>query len=673
MQFISPLFLIALLVLAIPILIHLFYFRKYKRVLFSDIKFLKEIKEQKSTVENLKKKLILACRLLALFFLVLAFAQPFFGKKNSGNDKGNVAACVYIDNSFSTQLKYSSTNVLDMQIQKAKEIASTFNLDDRLYLLTNDMSYNQGWMNKQDFLSALDNINASAVSKNVDEILNRQNVILNNVTAQQKWRVLISDFQRNMIQQQVDTTFETYILPIQAENTNNIYIDSCWLDQPLVLLNMNNKLKYKIYNSSNAGAKEANVSLKINQQTKSIHKLSIASQSSMVDSFSFSVTQAGNQNIEIFVEDYPITYDNHFYASLNVSKNEYVLSIHDDGTPNYIQSIFQNDAYFILEQNHVNQINYSSINKYKFIVLNHVHDISSGLSIALKSYVSSGGILFIVPSKNINISSYNTLLSNLGIGSFAPLKQQNLTVQQLNLREQIFKGIFLETPKNIDYPKVTQYYPINISAQSQHYTIIPTNSSTALIDKFVVQNGIVYIQTAPLDQAYTDLSSKAIFAPIVYNMAIYQKNTTQLYYTIGNQQLIEIKNDKPQNFNRLILSNGKAEFVPESRIVGNMLLLNPNTSIKQDGVYNVSKDGVATAQSLAFNYNRKESILDFLSKDDIKQKFNYPKFNILDIKKANIGAQVKQLKGGIILWKICVILALIFLLLEILIIRFMKS
>ena len=84
MQFISPLFLIALLVLAIPILIHLFYFRKYKRVLFSDIKFLKEIKEQKSTVENLKKKLILACRLLALFFLVLAFAQPFFGKKNSG-------------------------------------------------------------------------------------------------------------------------------------------------------------------------------------------------------------------------------------------------------------------------------------------------------------------------------------------------------------------------------------------------------------------------------------------------------------------------------------------------------------------------------------------------------------------------------------------------------------
>ena len=85
MQFVFPWFLLALFALAIPVIIHLFYFRKFKKVYFSDIRFLKQVQEEKSTIEKLKKRLILASRLLALFFLILAFVQPFIGnnKKRS--------------------------------------------------------------------------------------------------------------------------------------------------------------------------------------------------------------------------------------------------------------------------------------------------------------------------------------------------------------------------------------------------------------------------------------------------------------------------------------------------------------------------------------------------------------------------------------------------------------
>ena len=88
------------------------YFRKYKKVYFPDIRFLKKLQEQKSNINQLKQRLILLARLAAIFFLVLAFAQPFFGKKETLNP-ANTYAAVYIDNSPSTQLIKDGETILD--------------------------------------------------------------------------------------------------------------------------------------------------------------------------------------------------------------------------------------------------------------------------------------------------------------------------------------------------------------------------------------------------------------------------------------------------------------------------------------------------------------------------------------------------------------------------------
>ncbi|HNB82021.1 MAG TPA: BatA domain-containing protein, partial [Chitinophagaceae bacterium] len=66
MNFYYPLFLIAALSVAVPIIIHLFNFRKYKRVFFPDIRFLKSLQEQTKRHSQLKKLLILAARILCL-------------------------------------------------------------------------------------------------------------------------------------------------------------------------------------------------------------------------------------------------------------------------------------------------------------------------------------------------------------------------------------------------------------------------------------------------------------------------------------------------------------------------------------------------------------------------------------------------------------------------------
>ena len=99
-QFLAPGFFAGLLFLAIPILIHLFNFRRYKKVDFTNVRFLKELKEETTKLNKLKHLLILATRLLAIVFLVLAFTKPIIPLSQDKKLKEVKNVSVYVDNSF---------------------------------------------------------------------------------------------------------------------------------------------------------------------------------------------------------------------------------------------------------------------------------------------------------------------------------------------------------------------------------------------------------------------------------------------------------------------------------------------------------------------------------------------------------------------------------------------
>lgn len=103
MQFKHPELLYALFLLVIPIIVHLFQLRKFKKVPFTNVAFLKAatLKTRKSA--QIKKWLILCTRMLVLAALVFAFAQPFTSKTDVLNTKKETV--IYLDNSFSMQAK----------------------------------------------------------------------------------------------------------------------------------------------------------------------------------------------------------------------------------------------------------------------------------------------------------------------------------------------------------------------------------------------------------------------------------------------------------------------------------------------------------------------------------------------------------------------------------------
>ncbi len=85
MQFVYPTFLFALLAVAI----HLFHFRRYRKVYFSDVSFLQQLSDESKKQSRNKHLLVLAARVLAIVFLVFAFSRPFIPSGESRQNQGS--------------------------------------------------------------------------------------------------------------------------------------------------------------------------------------------------------------------------------------------------------------------------------------------------------------------------------------------------------------------------------------------------------------------------------------------------------------------------------------------------------------------------------------------------------------------------------------------------------
>ena len=138
MNFQNPSFLWALLLLVIPLIIHLYNFRQYKKVIFSNLAMLKEIQTQSSKTRQIKKWLILITRMLALASLILAFALPFIPSEIT--QSGRQLVSIYIDNSESMRADGENGQLFENAKNTARELIQNLSPDAEIQILNNDLS-----------------------------------------------------------------------------------------------------------------------------------------------------------------------------------------------------------------------------------------------------------------------------------------------------------------------------------------------------------------------------------------------------------------------------------------------------------------------------------------------------------------------------------------------------
>ncbi len=671
MNFLYPGFLFALLTVAIPVIIHLFNFRKFKKVYFSNVAFLKEIKEQNSSRERLKNLLILLCRILAIIFLVLAFARPFLPSTSKiDQSKGNIVS-IYLDNSYSMEAVNKEGNLLDEAKRKAKEIVKAFQLNDRFQLLTNDFEgKHQRLLNADELLQAVDEVKISSANRLLQQVLNRQQSVFTG--AANRFIYIISDFQRGFAgEEPIKTSSNANIslIKINANDLPNVAVDSVWLLSPVHQPNATEKLVVQLRNYGEEDAINIPVKLSINNQQKAISSLNVAAGKTQIDTLSYSGLKLGWQKGTVTIKDFPLTFDDQLNFSFKVNEDQKVLSINGLQSARYIKALFGADSYFKLTEMPEANINYSALSNYSLIVLNGLNNPSSGLAQELKAYLNNGGTIAIFPNLAVNPSVYSQFLTAMNLPAVTGLNNTPTKVSSIELKHPIFKDVFEALPQNIDLPQVNKYFSFaeNNNSSKENLLLLPGNK--LFFARYSIGSGQVYLSATALDSEDSNLAKHPIFVPLMYKVAFSSAKEQPIYYIAMRDNVLESQKITLGNNQSLKLVADNFEVIPEVRQTNGKTLLYIADQVKRAGFYDVKKAD-STLAVIAFNDNRKESDMHYNESKDLEKLFGKQQVAFLDPRSDSVVSSVSAKNNGTELWKLCLILALFFLAIEILLVRF---
>ena len=676
MRFLSPGFLFALLAIAIPIIIHLFNFRKFKKVYFSNVRFLKFVQIQTSSRQHLKDRLILASRILALTFLVFAFARPYIPNPEQKNAYQQQVVSIFIDNSYSMEAVNKEGTLLDESKRRAKEIASAYSLNDKFQLLTNDFEGKfQRLLNYDEFLTAVDEIKISSANRDLSQIIRRQEDVFIKEPNSRKTVYIISDFQDNILPTapvQADTSVAVRLVRLQSNSQPNISIDSIWFASAIHKPGDSEQMVVKLRNNSNEDAENIPIKITINKQQKAIGSLSIEPRATANDTLSFSGLKAGWQEGEIEITDFPVVFDDRFYFSFNVQQSIPLLIINGGPENEYLNSVYRSDVFFNVTNVSSGNINYAGLNSYPFLILNEVGQISEGLVQQLREYVNKGGSLMIYPELESNQEGLKKLLQTLGTDFPAEVVTVETKVTSMNLQHPIFKGVFENVPQNLDLPVAKKFLRYTTQNNTTKQSILEFPGRGTFFSEYRLGRGKIYLSAVPLTAETSNFARHSVFVPIMYQTALLSLQDQNLFHKLNRDQVIELPKLTLNANQTLKLRKDKFEAIPDLRQNENVSQLYVADQVREIGNYQLLKNDSLLA-ILSFNDAGPESNLNYASDRVIKAKFPGQKIDLITPKPGSMQGAVQSINQGTSLWKLCIILALLFLAAEILLIRFYKK
>jgi hypothetical protein len=642
MQFKHPEALYFLFLLVIPILVHLFQLRRFKKEYFTNVQFLKELAIQTRKSATIKKWLLLFTRLLLLTFLIFAFAQPFFSAKDSKKNTNEMY--IILDNSYSMQAKGKKGELLKRALQDLLEHTpegQNFSL-----ITTTENFWNTDIKSIQ---KELQNLQYSASSFQLDQLIAKVNA---RKSAFNKDIIIITDAVGLEEKQTKNFRKEDniyFIIP-EAEQKNNIAIDSVFIKQNLdrfyeigVNLSANgedfNDIPIALYNKNKLAAKTL-----INFETNS-------------KTINFTIPKEDFHGY-VSVTDKGLTYDNNYYFSISKPSKTNVISIGETDKSQFLARIYTNDEF-----NYTNfpiaNLDYNLLEKQDAIVLNEVKDIPQALQTTLKSFVAKGGNLILIPAPETNVSQLNSLVSNFGELLFKNASTSEKKVTKINFNHPLYSNVFEKKIDNFQYPSTKTSFGLSSTSPA---VLTYEDQSTFLTS---VSNDLssVYVFAAPINKLNSNFQNSPIIVPTFYNMVQNRQKTGVNANVIGENLpfVVDVLLSKDEI---LTVKNNTESFIPVQQLLNTKVKVtfedNP-IEAGNFGIFNKNK----LVQNISFNYNRTESNLT-LTNPNIANNFK----EIDDVETVFNSIQIDRTDTQI--WKWFVILTLLFLVVELLIQKFVK-
>ncbi|CAM3276486.1 Aerotolerance regulator N-terminal domain-containing protein [Flavobacterium longum] len=641
MHFKHPEILWFLFLLIIPILVHLFQLRRFKKELFTNVRFLKELSVQTRKSSKLKKYLLLATRLLLLAALIFAFAQPFFEAKDSKNATNEMY--IVLDNSFSMQAKGQKGELMRRAVEDLLEHTP----DNRSFsLVTNSETF---W--NTDIKSVrkdLQNLNYSPTAFSLESAMAK---IKSRPSQTGRDIVIITDAVGLQASEAKSIgEANAYAIVPEAQQKNNVSADSVFVSQ--VLDNF-----YEIAVKLSAyGEDFGDVPIALYNREKLIAKTQLKFDAK-AKTVNFTIPKDDFHGY-VQISDNSLEYDNTLYFSISKPKKINVLAIGTSDKCAFLSRIYTPDE-FIYAQFDLPSLDYNTIDKQDAIVLNELADIPQALQTTLKSFVEKGGNLVVIPSTETSLANLNNLLASWGNVKFNALRDGKKLVTKIAFGHPLYATVFEKKIDNFQYPEVKSSFAVNSGAAP----VLAFDDQSAFLLALANPVSSVYVFTAPINKDNSNLQNSPLIVPTFYNMAATGGKTGISSITIGDDNPLVL--DIALGRDEIVNIKGKSDaFIPVQQLLSGKVKLNFNGLPTVSGNYGVYKQ-TELQKEISFNYARTEGDLNSANPDVLAE--------------CKAVSSIDQVMDDMLsgrtdneLWKWFVILALLFLVLEILIQKFVK-
>ena len=633
MLFRHPKLLYALFALLIPIIIHLFKLRKFKKVAFTNVAFLEKVKLQSRKSALLKKWLVLLSRLALLGCIIFAFAKPYFPA--SSNETRPDHYIFYLDNSHSMQAEGNKGELLQRAIQ---DLIPVLQKEKSFSLFTN----NNTWENT----NLADIQNEILQIEYTNEQLHPNQIVLKAKKIAKSFKnahiICISDFQDKNKKYNTLLNASNGVIQLKAIDRNNIAIDSIWLTT-----DKREELNIAISNRGN----QTQTTLSVFNDDELLGRSTINFESNNVIK---TITLPKNKAIigKASIIDKGLSYDDHFFFSINPSSLSKIVSI---GTKNqtFLNKIYTPDR-FLFSTMLPSAINYAELTKANTIILNEVERVDKSLENLLVQFIKNKGTLVVIPSTNSPTEFVKTIKNISGI-SIAKSDKNIKKITNINFSHPSYKGVFTKSIDNFQYPETKNSRVINTPNVLLRYEDNQV---------FLGNNDRVFIFASSLQLKNSNFLNSPLVVPTFYKMGLKESENQSLSYIINqpNEFVLPLTLDQDQVIQ---FSSINETFIPLQQAYTEHLKISTTELPKKSGNY-VLKDmqqNTIKGYSVSYNYDTSESNLTYTTIPESNLVFD----NIPDyFSRVKAGFQTTDL------WKWFIIFALIFLLIEILLLKFLK-
>ena len=674
MRFLYPNMLLGLLALLIPIIIHLFNFRRHKLVYFSNTAVLRSIQQENKKTKKLKYLVTLLLRCLFIAALVLAFAFPYRPKKQLNVNTAKNLVGIYIDNSMSMKGQSQRTTMLEDARQSARDLVHQLNPSNRYVLMTNSFELqNEYPMNQLEMLDQLDRMNPDGAPVPMGEVMERFEMLAKQHEFLTSTLFVYSDFQRNTFDlsaAKADTSMQVVVVPMTPEFKTNLYIDSVWLTSPVVQPGLTNDLNVRIVNQGDKEVKGLPITFTMNGVMAASTTVDLDKNGTQEAVMQFVVDGTGDQRCTVSLNDHPIIFDDTYDFVLGVKPSLSVIELGSEATSCAL--VFEEDEQFRYTLMEPSRFDLDQLAKAQFIIVNETANLNETLQQTLLNCVADGAAMLVFPSKD-DPKKNAFLMNKLGLSAIEI--DTNATVaQDLAVKHEFFNDVILEVPQHADLPKVSKH--LRMRSNGIPNTLLILQNGDPMLFSEPVGQGQAFVMTTALDPKWSELADHSLFVPMMVKMALLGGQINRLSYTIGQDRMLVLNDISLEGDHRFLFANAdhSVEQMPASEVRNGKVYLYLNDNLPSAGFYDLLVNDDVNRVT-AWNESRVESNMDFVDREQIEPTFKNAGFEVAAVLETSDFATADLMEAMAhqsSLWKIFALIALVALLGEILVLRLWK-